>query len=137
LGSFPALAQKPENVLIVVNQSSSVSRQIGEYYKQKRNIPPGNVCLLKTKEEEQVEREVYQQEIANPVAKCLQSRGLTEKILYIVTTLGVPLIVKTPAEKFVVTPAGNEPEEMVAPVPAPPIVREIFSMAEPKQIDWF
>jgi len=93
-GAFPALAQKPENVLIVVNQNSAVSRQIGDYYKQKRNIPPGNVCLLKTKEEEQIDRAMFQQEIAKPLSQCIQSRGLTEKILYIVTTLGVPLIVK-------------------------------------------
>ena len=91
LTAIAALAQKPENVLIVVNQSSAVSRQIGEYYRLKRNIPAGNVCTIKTKPEERIERIVFQQEVSKPVKACLQGRGLTEKILYIVTTMGVPL----------------------------------------------
>lgn len=91
LTAITALAQKPENVLVVVNQSSPVSKQIGDYYQQKRNIPAANVCSIKTKPDEQIERATFQQEVAKPISACLQNRGLTEKILYIVTTMGVPL----------------------------------------------
>ncbi len=94
LTAIPAIAQKPENVLVVVNQTSAVSRQIAEYYKQKRGIPTANLCSIRTKPDEQIERATFQQEVSKPVRTCLQSRGLTEKILYIVTTLGVPLSIR-------------------------------------------
>src|SRR5215217_3025497 len=34
-----AAAGKPENVLVVVNQSSALSRSIGDYYARQRGIP--------------------------------------------------------------------------------------------------
>ncbi len=88
-----AAAQKPENVLVVVNQPSAVSRQIADYYTKKRGIPASNVCALRTSAEEHISRAAFDKEIAKPLANCLQSRRLQEQILYIVTTTGVPLIV--------------------------------------------
>jgi len=86
-----AFAEKPENVLIVANRASSVSKSIAEYYARKRAIPAANVCYIDTTTSEQISRSVYNSQIAEPVAACLKTRGLVEKILYIVTTLGVPL----------------------------------------------
>ena len=37
-------------------------------------------------------------------------------------TVGIPLMVNTPAAKFPVTPAGSAPDEIIAPVPLPPIL---------------
>ena len=45
-GSLPALAQGPANVLVVVNDSSSLSRSIAEYYVRKRAIPLKNLCHI-------------------------------------------------------------------------------------------
>jgi uncharacterized protein (TIGR03790 family) len=86
-----ALGQSPDNVLLVVNQSSAVSRRIASYYAGKRRIPPSNVCALEVQEDETVPRGIYDSKIAAPLAACLKSRHLEEKILYIVTTLGLPL----------------------------------------------
>jgi uncharacterized protein (TIGR03790 family) len=83
-------AQRPENVLVVVNDSSSVSRSIGEYYSRKRSIPQHNVCRIRTSEDESIPRKIYESEILGPVTRCLKA-GIQEQILYIVTTLGVPL----------------------------------------------
>lgn len=83
--------QTPDNVLLVVNRRSAVSRRITDYYIQKRHIPSGNVCAVDAPEEENIPRGVFDKNIAAPVANCLTSRGLREKILYIVTTLGLPL----------------------------------------------
>jgi uncharacterized protein (TIGR03790 family) len=86
-----ALGQGPENVLLVVNRSSAVSRGIASYYIEKRHIPAGNVCALAVVEDETVSRGVYDERIAAPLAACIKSRHLEEKILYLATTLGLPL----------------------------------------------
>ena len=86
-----AFAQGPENVLVVINDSAQISRSIGEYYARRRLIPAGNLCRIQTTTWEEVARPVYDRTISTAVANCLSTRGLTEKILYIVTTTGVPL----------------------------------------------
>lgn len=91
--SLPLAGQTAGNVLLVVNQSSAVSVKIGNYYAAKRSIPASNVCRLRVTPEEVVSEAVYESQIERPVAACLAGRGLREKILYIVTTLEVPLTV--------------------------------------------
>ena len=54
-----ALAGGPENVLLVVNKSSAVSRRVGEYYMLRRGIPSRNVCLLEAPERETISRREY------------------------------------------------------------------------------
>jgi uncharacterized protein (TIGR03790 family) len=86
-----ACGQKSANVLVLVNKSSPLSERIGEYYARVRAIPPGNICQIETTADETISREVYQLQIAAPAAACLKSKNLVERILYIVTTAGVPL----------------------------------------------
>ena len=86
-----ALAQTAENVVVVVNQASAVSRRIGEYYVHSRAVPLANVCKLNVTEDEQISRQVYEQQIEQPVGAFLKRAKLQEKALYLVTTLGVPL----------------------------------------------
>jgi len=83
--------QTAENVLVVVNQGSPLSRRIGEYYLVRRHIPSANVCHIDVKEEEEISRDEYDRQIAAPIAGFLRAGRLVEKILYIVTTSGVPL----------------------------------------------
>ena len=87
----PLWCQGPENVLLVVNEDSEVSRSIGEYYAARRSIPSRNICGLRVTSEEAISRWVYKNQIEGPVGDCLKSRKLVEQVLYIVTTLGVPL----------------------------------------------
>lgn len=89
--ALAAAAPGPARVLVVVNDASPLSRQIGEYYARRRAIPAANVCRIRTAPEEIIERSRYAAQIAAGVAQCLQSRQLTEQILYIATTAGVPL----------------------------------------------
>jgi len=84
-------AQTGANVLLVVNRNDRASREIGSYYRPRRSLPAGNVCEIQTTSEEQVAWEVYADGIERPVMECLKNRALSEKVLYIVTTLGVPL----------------------------------------------
>src|SRR5580700_6680274 len=84
-------AQSAANVLVVVNDNSPVSRSIGEYYSLRRSIPLRNMCHLHTTADEVIERPKYLGQIAAPIANCLRKNGLVESILYLVTTLGMPL----------------------------------------------
>jgi uncharacterized protein (TIGR03790 family) len=92
LASVPSLrAQTGENVLLVVNRNSDVSRQIADYYRPRRSIPVKNVCVLATTSEEEISWNTYEEQIERPVGNCLRKAGLQEEVLYIVTTLGLPL----------------------------------------------
>jgi uncharacterized protein (TIGR03790 family) len=87
----PLAAESGEQVLLVVNQNDAASREIGAYYRPRRAVPPGNVCSIRTTSDEEIQWAVYEREIEKPIAECLKKDGLAERILYIVTTLGVPL----------------------------------------------
>jgi uncharacterized protein (TIGR03790 family) len=88
-----AAAQGPENVLLVINGNSPESRQVGEYYRQKRGIPESNICLLSVQATESVDRQTFDRAISAPIAERLSRGGMQDKILYIVLTKGVPFIV--------------------------------------------
>jgi uncharacterized protein (TIGR03790 family) len=95
LVAVPSLrAQTGENVLLVVNRKDALSRQIGDYYRQKRSVPAANVCVLDTTSDEEIDWKTYRDQIERPVGDCLTKAGLQEKVLYIVTTAGVPLKVQ-------------------------------------------
>ena len=89
--SAAAFGQSAGNVLVVANQSSRLSQDIAEYYAAQRHIPPGNICAIHVQPQEDISREDYQARIADPVAGFLRAHHLEEKILYVVTTAGVPL----------------------------------------------
>ncbi|MDZ4800365.1 MAG: TIGR03790 family protein [Bryobacteraceae bacterium] len=91
VASFCGTAGTAENVLVVVNTTSALSRSIGEYYARRRSIPLAQICRIQTKEQETIARTVYEKEIEPAVGRCLTQSKLTEKILYIVLTQGVPL----------------------------------------------
>jgi len=86
-------AQTVANVLLVVNDASPLSRDIGQYYAGRRGIRPTNICHIRAPVMEQIERAVYDKEIAGPIGECLKRNRLTEQVLYIVTTAGVPLTI--------------------------------------------
>jgi len=77
--------------LLVVNDASPLSRDIGRYYSARRGVPPRNICHIRTVETENIARAQYDREIAGAIGACLTRNRLTEQILYIVTTGGVPL----------------------------------------------
>jgi uncharacterized protein (TIGR03790 family) len=81
----------PANVLLVVNRNSPESVRIGEYYAARRAIPASHVCRLATTTEEEIPREAYEEQIGGPILEFLRSSRLGERVLYIATTLGVPL----------------------------------------------
>jgi uncharacterized protein (TIGR03790 family) len=89
-----AIAQGPENVLLVVNKRSKDSQTVAEYYRERRGIPSSNVCTIKTLDQEEIQRVFYEDEIRKPIAECLTKGRLQDQVLYIVLTKGVPIKVK-------------------------------------------
>jgi len=86
--------QTASNILLVVNQASPISRQIGEYYVLRRHVPASNICRLNARTDEEISRDDFDKQIADPIASCLRAGHLEDQILYIVTTSGVPLRIK-------------------------------------------
>jgi uncharacterized protein (TIGR03790 family) len=81
----------PRNVLVVVNGSSPQSVEIGEYYRSRRGIPKENLCRLSLSSDvEAVSTRTVEERIKSPLREFLASRGLKDKILYIVMTYGLP-----------------------------------------------
>src|SRR6185369_3229373 len=68
-------AQTGENVLLVVNKNSPVSRQIADYYRPRRSVPVKNVCTLDTTTDEEIQWNVYEQQIEQPISDCLRKAG--------------------------------------------------------------
>lgn len=86
------------DVLLIVNDNSAISVQIGDYFKQQRNIPDINVVHLHTVATEGVSRTEFTNNIRTPIENHLISNNLKDSINYIVTTKGVPLTVSDTAE---------------------------------------
>jgi uncharacterized protein (TIGR03790 family) len=96
--SAPVSAADSASVLVVVNQNSSLSRRIGDYYVHRRSIPLRNVCRIDAPAQETVSWETWEHHVQAGVETCLRRGGLAESILYIVTTAGVPLRISGPGQ---------------------------------------
>jgi uncharacterized protein (TIGR03790 family) len=90
----PLFPQSAENVLLVLNETSPISLDIGQYYAQKRGVPAANVLKLKTTAEEGITRNDFAQQIEAPIATWLARNSAQDRILYIVLTKGIPLRVE-------------------------------------------
>jgi uncharacterized protein (TIGR03790 family) len=92
----PVTAQglSPDQVLIVANERSPISRQIAEYYQHARNIPEHHLARIRTNPSEEIDRETFRREVAQPIAAHLLQHRLPDQILAIVLTKGVPLKIR-------------------------------------------
>lgn len=86
-----------ERVLVIVNDDSLASRQIGAYYAAKRHIPVSHVCHLHCAAIEEVEEAAFSRDILAPVATALSHPALAATVDFLVLTKGVPLRVRSDA----------------------------------------
>ena len=89
-----ASAQGPQNILLVVNESSPDSVRIGDYYANARSVPAEQIVRLKAPLFEAISRETYQSSIEAPIAEWLSRHLLQDQILFIVLTKGIPVRVE-------------------------------------------
>jgi uncharacterized protein (TIGR03790 family) len=98
LAAGGAWAQTADNVLVVVNLQNSLSRRVGDYYVHCRQVPLKNLCRVSVSPAETITLADYEKLVEEPILRYLRSARLVDKILYIVTTQGVPLRVSGPGE---------------------------------------
>ena len=84
-------AQTAENVLVVVNENSDASVLIGEYYAERRGVPPDQVIRINTEATDEISRADFSSQIEDPISLWLRRNRAQDRILYIVLTKGVPL----------------------------------------------
>jgi uncharacterized protein (TIGR03790 family) len=85
-------ALEPDEILVIANRQVSESKQIAEYYSEKRNIPEKNIIYLALghKPQERISRDEYERCLALPIRKRLMRRS-TGEIKCLVTTYGTPI----------------------------------------------
>ncbi len=102
-------AQSPENILLVLNESSPASLEIGQYYVQKRGILAQNVLRIKTAQTDEISREDFARQIEAPITLWLTRNSTQDQILYFVLTKGIPLrVAGTGGEKGTVASVDSE-----------------------------
>jgi uncharacterized protein (TIGR03790 family) len=90
----PVVAQTAANVLVVINEASPDSVQIGEHYIAKRKIPSENVVRLRTVLTDDIDRAAHEYSIERPISENLTRNAAQDQIHYIVLTKGIPLRVR-------------------------------------------
>lgn len=99
-GHLPAFAQAPvdyNDVIVVINENSDVSKEIGEYFARQRSVPERNIARISVPAKETINDEEFQ-DLRSQVESFITGNDMTDTINYIVLTKGVPLRVNRPLE---------------------------------------
>ena len=88
---FPAQALEPDEVVVVANSFVDGSVELARYYMKKRGIPRENLVRIKTTKKEFCSRDIYNDEIAEPIRDFLNKKSDQTAIRCLVTMFGVPL----------------------------------------------
>jgi uncharacterized protein (TIGR03790 family) len=79
------------NVVVVVNQNSTNSVQLGNYYCEKRGVPPQNLLRLNWAGTNTTwNRSNFETNLLNPLVAMLSTRGLTNQVDYVVLSMDFP-----------------------------------------------
>jgi uncharacterized protein (TIGR03790 family) len=79
------------NVVVVVNQNSTNSVQLGNYYCEKRAVPPQNLLRINwTGGNITWSRSDFETNLLNPLVAMLSSRRLTNQVDYVVLSMDIP-----------------------------------------------
>ena len=79
-----------DDVAVIVNDRSDISREIATYFIERRGVPPENVINISTSTGETINNDEFDR-IAAVIKGNLTGRGIADRINYFVTTKGVPL----------------------------------------------
>jgi uncharacterized protein (TIGR03790 family) len=83
------------NVVVVVNQNSTNSVQLGNYYCERRGVPPQNLLRIKwSGGNTSWSRSDFETCLLNPLVSVLSSRGLTNQADYVVLSMDIPYQVR-------------------------------------------
>ena len=94
LFASPAFGLTADEILVVANQRSPVSRQVADAYRQARGIPSERVMEIATDPVEEIDRATFTRDIERPIAEYLVRHRLVDRVLAIVLTKDVPLKIR-------------------------------------------
>lgn len=80
-----------DDVILVINNNSQISKDIGNYFKTQRNIKNSNIIYINTIYGEDINISDFNSQIRFPIENFLISNNLTNSTNYIVMTKGLPL----------------------------------------------
>src|SRR6266478_9482053 len=79
------------NVVVVVNQNSTNSVQLGNYYSEKRQVPPQNYLRINWPGgNSSWTNSDFNTNLLNPLVAMLGSRQLTNQVDYVVLSMDIP-----------------------------------------------
>ncbi len=80
------------NVMVVVNQNSTNSVQLGNDYCQLRGVPPQNVLRLTNLTGGSINWSPgdFQTQLLNPLLTAIACRGLTQQVQFVVLSMDIP-----------------------------------------------
>jgi uncharacterized protein (TIGR03790 family) len=78
------------DVLVLINNNSAMSRQVGEYFADARDVPAAQVVYLDVPAREVINKDQYE-DLEDQVKTYMLRNNLISSINYIVTTKGFPL----------------------------------------------
>lgn len=82
-----------QDVAVIVNENSAFSLEIGEYFKQKRNIPESNIIRITTLTDEEIDETTFW-DLVDQIKNKITNQNILGNLNYLVTTKGCPLKVK-------------------------------------------
>lgn len=80
----------PPNVLVIVNDNSPVSMELGQYYQDLRGLPERNLVHVRTTTNYTTDLATFTNEVVHPVRSYLAASGLSNQIDYLVLTRDLP-----------------------------------------------
>lgn len=89
-----AQTESYDDVMLVINERSWASREIGSFFAARRSIPERNIYRMNVDTSETIDSARFVQ-ARWQMQEWMRSRGLVDSINYIVTTKGCPLRVRT------------------------------------------
>src|SRR5947209_4818376 len=85
------------NVVVVVNQNSDNSVQLGNYYSEKRQVPPQNFLRINWPGNNMAWTNTdFAAVLLNPLLAMLSSRQLTNQIDYVLLSMDIPYQLYSP-----------------------------------------
>jgi uncharacterized protein (TIGR03790 family) len=79
------------NVVVVVNQNSTNSVQLGNYYCERRCVPPQNLLRINWTGGNTIwTQSDFETNLLNPLVAMLAGRGLTNQVDYVVLSMDIP-----------------------------------------------
>jgi uncharacterized protein (TIGR03790 family) len=87
----PAFAASPADILIVYNKQVSQSREVAEYYAQKRKVPHENIIGVNVTDSEKISFRQFANDLVPPIRKIVLDRKRAGKESILLLVYGIPL----------------------------------------------